>query len=129
MEYGWSYVAEPYRKSTLTLINVGIDDNNDTSSSFEWWINGHIQGYGRSIDVMFIQLGENEVEVYRDVGEKRSSRGRRRGEEERSQNPCLQVSHPDGLYIPTYIHTYIHTGYCDGQIHKKRDPFINGPRP
>jgi hypothetical protein len=65
--YPWKYVAEPYRPSRLT-IDVGSFSEEETYTSdsvtwFKWLVDGHVQGYGDSIDVLFSELGEHEIVV------------------------------------------------------------------
>lgn len=59
--------------------------NGDPGASYEWVVNGHVQGYGNPIDVMFTTLGQNNVTVTATGGLARS-RSRRRRRSERVQS-------------------------------------------
>jgi len=53
--YPWSYVAEPNRATTLAV------DDADSDSWYKWTVDGHVQGYGSSVEVLFTEVGEHQV--------------------------------------------------------------------
>ena len=48
-------VAEP-NKATTMAVDVPDDD-----SWYKWTVDGHVQGYGSSVDVLFTSVGEHTV--------------------------------------------------------------------
>jgi hypothetical protein len=56
-EYAWSYVVEPYRTTTLAVVDPA------EGSSYEWTVDGHIQGYGASVEVVFMEIGYHVVKI------------------------------------------------------------------
>jgi hypothetical protein len=54
--YPWSYVAEPYRSTTLSVVNGPSE-----SAWYKWIIDGHVQGYGSQVDVLFTSTGYHDV--------------------------------------------------------------------
>lgn len=53
--YPWTYVAEP-NKATTMAVDIPDDD-----SWYKWTVDGHVQGYGSSVDVLFTEVGEHTV--------------------------------------------------------------------
>lgn len=53
--YPWSYVAEPYRTTTLAVKNA------DADTWYKWTVDGHVQGYGATCEVLFTQLGKKDI--------------------------------------------------------------------
>lgn len=62
--YPWSYVAEPYRPTTLSL---SIDS--DDSTWYKWTVDGHVQGYGSEVHVMFTSTGYHDVVLTGKIGD------------------------------------------------------------
>jgi hypothetical protein len=58
-EYAWQYIVEPYRASTLSVAN------SVQGATYSWYIDGHLHGYGTSIDVLFMEIGYHSVKVER----------------------------------------------------------------
>ena len=56
-EYAWSYIVEPYRVTTLS-VNDPVD-----GATYEWSVDGHLQGYGTSVEVLFMEVGYHVVSV------------------------------------------------------------------
>jgi hypothetical protein len=56
-EYPWQYIVEPYRATTLELLNT------NSKGSYRWTIDDHIHGYGTSVDALFSQLGYHDVKI------------------------------------------------------------------
>ena len=53
--YPWTYMAEPYRPSQLTV--VGAKDD----GWYKWIVDGHTQGYGSTVGVLFTSIGYKPV--------------------------------------------------------------------
>jgi hypothetical protein len=56
-EYAWSYVVEPYRATTLEV------EDPVEGATYEWTVDGHLQGYGTSVEVLFMEIGYHVVKV------------------------------------------------------------------
>jgi len=50
-EYPWRYVAEPYRPTTLSV----------NATTARWVVDGHVQGYGQTVDVTWTSVGWKRV--------------------------------------------------------------------
>ena len=53
--YPWDYMAEPYRPQQLQA------DGYESGSWLKWIVDGHTQGYGSSVSVMFTSVGYTPV--------------------------------------------------------------------
>lgn len=62
-EYPWRYMAEPFRATTLAV------EAPLSGASYRWTVDGHVQGYGSSISVLFQQIGYHTVTVERLTGD------------------------------------------------------------
>lgn len=62
--YPWKYVAEPYRATTMTV--VGADES---SFSYTWYVDGHVQGFGTEVDVAWTSTGWKRVAAVASSGE------------------------------------------------------------
>ena len=60
--YPWKYVAEPFKSTTLK-IETGSIDGEENALWFKWLVDGHVQSYGPSVDVLFTTLGEHDIVV------------------------------------------------------------------
>jgi len=56
-EYPWNYVVEPYRTTTLSIVDPV------EGASYEWTVDGHVHGYGASVDALFMEVGYHVVKV------------------------------------------------------------------
>ncbi|KAJ8606643.1 hypothetical protein CTAYLR_008385 [Chrysophaeum taylorii] len=59
--YPWRYVAEPFRKTTLTA------SEGRENAWYKWVIDGHDHGYGSSVDVAWTSLGWKRVALIEKV--------------------------------------------------------------
>jgi len=66
-EYAWSYVVEPYRATTLEV------EDAVEGATYEWTVDGHLQGYGTSVEVLFMEIGYHVVKVEELVSTKASA--------------------------------------------------------
>lgn len=56
-EYPWRYMVEPYRASTLQL------QNTVSGATYRWTVDGHIHGFGTSIEALFTDIGYHMVKI------------------------------------------------------------------
>lgn len=55
--YPWEHVTEPFRVSTLSVTHPA------DGASYQWMVEGHVQGYGSTIDVVLTRTGYHSVVV------------------------------------------------------------------
>mmetsp|Transcript_19158 Transcript_19158/g.24856 ORF Transcript_19158/g.24856 Transcript_19158/m.24856 type:complete len:656 (-) Transcript_19158:256-2223(-) len=53
--YPWNYIAEPYKATVLAVVNGRHD------ARYKWIVDGHIQGYGSSVGVLWTSIGWKRV--------------------------------------------------------------------
>jgi len=62
-EYPWQVIAEPYRTTTLSAVES--DTTASAGATYRWTVDGHLHGYGASVDVSFSEIGYHIVAVER----------------------------------------------------------------
>jgi len=55
--YPWKYFAETYKPTRMSVIGA------KSTSSYKWIVDGHVQGFGSSVDVNFPVVGYHDVVV------------------------------------------------------------------
>ncbi|CBJ26075.1 tyrosinase-like protein 2 [Ectocarpus siliculosus] len=58
--YPWEHMAEPLKPSTMELLDWPVSGEH---LEYRWDADGHLQGYGRSVDVLFSAVGSYECSV------------------------------------------------------------------
>jgi hypothetical protein len=65
-EYPWQVVAEPYRTTTLAVVERDSDDGSTAvGATYRWTVDGHVHGFGSSVAVAFSEVGYHVVAVER----------------------------------------------------------------
>lgn len=62
-EVAFEVDMEPILRYRLCFLE-GDRESKTTSSFCRWDVDGHLQGYGRSVEVLFTELGSHEVSVH-----------------------------------------------------------------
>jgi len=62
-EYPWQVIAEPYRTTTLNVVES--DTTASAGATYRWTVDGHLHGFGSSVDVSFSEIGYHVVAVER----------------------------------------------------------------
>lgn len=62
-EYPWGYIVEPYRATTLEL------QSTTSGASYRWMVDGHLHGFGTSVEALFTEIGYHIVKVEESIVE------------------------------------------------------------
>jgi|MDSY01.2.fsa_nt_gb hypothetical protein len=64
LTYPWSYIAEPYKPTTMSVVN-GLEDG----AWYKWIVDGHVQSYGPQAEVLFTSTGYHDVVLTSKIGD------------------------------------------------------------
>jgi len=58
VEYPWALMAEPFRASKMKVVSGHVD-----GASYQWFVEGHKQGTGQVVDILFPTVGRHTVSL------------------------------------------------------------------